>query len=90
MQPLVPYGTYVNTTLGMQSSFTLNSDSTYEANNGLSIGKGTYTVSSDYITEYDPLTNKSDQIKYRYIDKVKCVYLYIGANEDQPIAFYRQ
>ncbi len=31
------------------------------------------------------------QIKYKYIDKVKCLYLFVGGiNKDQPYAFYRQ
>lgn len=90
--PVIPYGTYVNTTMGIQSSFTFNSDGTCELKGGLFLSryKGTYTVSSDYITVYDPLTNKSDQFKYKYIDKVQCLYLFFNANEDKATAYYRQ
>ncbi len=100
-QPLIPYGKYISMTAGFPSLFALNSDGTCETNNGFSISKDTYTISSDYITVYDPLTNKATQIKYQYIDKVKCLYLYIGGlnirglnsgglNKNEPAAYYRQ
>ena len=88
-QPLlIPYGIYTNTVMGISSTIILKSDGTCSVDSVLT-GKvvGTYTVSSDYITIYDPITHEPNSLRYRYLDKFKCLYIGEG---DQPMPFYRQ
>ncbi|MGD0794045.1 MAG: hypothetical protein ABR958_00425 [Dehalococcoidales bacterium] len=105
VSPLIPYGTYVASAAGFTASITLNKDGTYSTDdpyNGKKVG--TYTVSKDFITIYDPITHAPTQQKYTYSAQFKCLYLYPGMwsiNDnpfggapsqwsDTPVPFYKQ
>jgi hypothetical protein len=95
--PLIPYGTYIASAAGYTVSLTLNADGTYSTEN-LFTGKtgGTYTVSPDYITLYEPVTHKPSRQKYTYSDMLKCLYLYTtdmyshDNDSNSPMPFYKQ
>jgi hypothetical protein len=97
VSPLIPFGTYVASVEGYTSSLTLKADGmfTYE---DFFTGKrgGTYTVSLEYITYYEPITKVATRQKYSYSDKDKCLYLYISdinsadSNSESPTPFYKE
>jgi hypothetical protein len=96
VSPLIPFGTYVASVAGYTSSITFNADGIYIYEDFFT-GKrsGTYTISPDHITYYEPVTKIATQQKYSYSDKDKCLYLYISSNpadsySESSTPFYKQ
>jgi hypothetical protein len=91
--PLIPYGTYVHSDpLGITSSWTFNRDGTCSLESNLT-GRivGTYTVSDTHISISDGITGHPPlNIKYQYVDNLKCLYLYSSDTDQSPQQYIRQ
>lgn len=91
--PLVPYGTYVYSgPMGINSSWTFNRDATCSLESDIT-GKvvGTYTAFPNYISISDGIPGHPPlNIKYLYVDKLKCLYLYASDTDPNPLPYYRQ